>query len=791
MAVDDADLVALRDLYAHDQHEWSDIVKEGDIDMRYAAGDPWEASDRQAREEADRPCLNADEISQFLNIAVNDVRVNKRAVAFSPNGRGASEKTAQLYADKMREVEYRSQAQVAYTTAFQDAVMRGYGFLRINTRYTSEQSFDQDVWIEPVHNPNLVTPDCRALMPTMSDMEHIWLREAYSHSDYNQRFKGAALDDKNLNELMKAAPLWVDGGRVFVGEHWRKTYTLKKLLYVEPQVPPAPRQPGAVLGLQAPPRPGPQGQPPQGPPRPLAVFEDEFKASGALGRVLREREVDVPSVEQILTNGIEILETNQWPGKYIPFVACLGRVLYLSDTGKQRRVIGSMVRLARDPQMLYAFIVTNEAESFGMAPKFPYFVYAGQLDQKNLDLLNNSNKSPVAVIEVNPQVEGISSDQPVPFPQRNPYDPPAQAYEIAKESARRMIQAAMAHTPLPTAAQRQNQKSGKALQKIDEIGQRGSYHFTDHYLDMIQQVGVICEDLFEAVYDGTRTIGARKGNDDAYSVTINDPTDPESKSLTGDHLVTVSTGPSFDSQREAASDFADTLATMSPQVFALLGPMIVKLKNLGPVGDEMAELLKFLQPEEVRALDAKSEDGKPPDPRQAQQELAMAKGEMKKMQEVIGKMKLALDTDAAKAEASLKQVMFKAQADQQQAQLDAQTKQQLALVEAQTKETLARLDAELKAQLAHLDAQLEERKQLAETDRQLALQVMKNSAQIAVAHLAAASKGLSLDAHAAEEAQALGHEAEQADLDRSEARDSEERMLAATAQADGDHGAEA
>jgi hypothetical protein len=822
MAVDDDDVRELRDLYSHDQHEWSDIVKEGDIDMRYAAGDPWESADRQAREEADRPCLNADEISQFLNIAVNDVRVNKRAVAFSPNGRGASEKTAALYADKMREVEYRSQAQVAYTTAFQDAVMRGYGFLRINTRYTSEQSFDQDVWIEPVHNPNLVTPDCRALMPTMSDMEHIWLREAYSHADYNERFKGAKIDDDQVRDLIKAAPQWVDSGRVFVGEHWRKRYELKTLLYIEPQVPaapPMPRQPGAVLGLQAPPRPmpglpagmapppgmmpgppgpnalmppgGPSGSggrppAPAGPPRPFAIFKEEFEASGKLGRVLREREVQVPVVEQLLTNGIEILETNDWPGKYIPFVACLGRVLYLNDTGKQRRIIGSMIRLARDPQMLYAFIVTNEAESFGMAPKFPYFVYEGQLDEANLGLLNNSNKAPVAVIQVRPQIEGIGGDQPVPMPQRNPYDPPAQAYEIAKESARRMIQSAMAHTPLPTAAQRANQKSGKALQKIDEIGQRGSYHFTDHYLDMIQQVGVICEDLFEQVYDGTRTIGARKGNDDAYDVVINDPTDPESVSLSGDHLVTVSTGPSFDSQRDAASDFADTLATMSPQVFALLGPLIVKMKNLGPIGDEMAEMLKFLQPEEVRALDAQQKDGKPPDPKQTQQELAMTKGEMAKMKEVITKMKVALDTDAAKAEASLKQVQFKAQADQQQAQVEAHTNHQLALVEAQTKEYLALLDAKLKAELAQIQADIEAKKQLAETDRQLALQVMKNSAQIAVAHLAAASKGLSMDAHAAEEAQALGHEAEQADLDREQ--ELEVAALAPVAQADGDAG---
>ena len=51
-------------------------------------------------------------------------------------------------------------------------------------------------------------------------------------------------------------------------------------------------------------------------------------------------------------------------------------------------------------------------------------------------------------------------------------------------------------------------------------------------------------------------------------------------------------------------------------------------------------------------------------------------------------------------------------------------------------------------------------------DQALALQVMKNATTIAVAHINAASKGAAIDAHAAEEAQALGFEAEQADAGR-------------------------
>ena len=43
----------------------------------------------------------------------------------------------------------------------------------------------------------------------------------------------------------------------------------------------------------------------------------------------------------------------------------------------------------------------------------------------------------------------------------------------------------MGISPLPTEAQARSQKSGKALQRIEESGQRGTFHFVDHYDDAI------------------------------------------------------------------------------------------------------------------------------------------------------------------------------------------------------------------------------------------------------------------------------------------------------------------
>src|ERR1039458_4878990 len=64
---------------------------------------------------------------------------------------------------------------------------------------------------------------------------------------------------------------------------------------------------------------------------------------------------------------------------------------------------------------------------------------------------------------------------------RPQYEPNFQQYEMAKDSAGRSIQAAMGITPLPDAAQRRNQKSGVALEKIDDMESLGSFQFIDRF----------------------------------------------------------------------------------------------------------------------------------------------------------------------------------------------------------------------------------------------------------------------------------------------------------------------
>lgn len=575
-------LEEIRTRFSYATNAWRKIREEGQKDIRCVAGDPWADKDRKAREDAGRPCLSLDELGQYTNQVINDVRQNKRGVKVTPIGDGANDKTAEFRQNLIRQIEYRSNASDVYTGMFEEALQRSYGFARIKAKYVSDSGFDQELVIEALPNPDLVTVDPDDLSPTAKGIQYAFIHESRSIKQFKKDFPDASITDFS-DEIRQQAPDWIKDERLMIAEYWTIEYTRRQLLLVD----------------------GGKGQPPK------SAYADDLAVMPAGKAILKHRWVDVPYVCQYLTNGVELLakkgdsKKTPWPGKTIPIVACYGKALWVnSGSGTERRLL-SMVRLARDPYMLYCYYRTCEAELVGMTPKTPFVGYVGQFRGQE-DQWQKVNHEPVPYLQANALTEATGG-QVLPLPQRQPYEPPIQSLELGAEAARRAIQAAMGISPLPTQAQRQNEKSGKALKQIEESGQKGSYHFVDHYDASIVEIGAKLDDLIPHYYDAARDLTIRAGNDEPKQIRINDPQDEQAIDATaGQHDVTLSVGPAYASQRDAASDFADSLA-QNQQVFPLIADLVVKLKQLGPIGDEIADRLT---PPQFR----QAKDGQPPSP---------------------------------------------------------------------------------------------------------------------------------------------------------------------------------
>lgn len=611
LAEDQGKLEEIHDRYKEASDRLQPMFKEGNVDMRYVDGDPWDPRERRLREKNGRPCLSLDEISQYENPVINDIRANKRAAKFSPVGDGANDETARIYGDKWREIEYRSKApSIAYPNALQNAVWRSFGYCRLSLRHKtlpaniltedyqpSPELFHQEIWIDQVADPNSILPDPDFQMPDLSDIRYLYVLEQYTREEFQRKFPNATLTSFSPDQV-KSSRGWITQKSVQVAEYW----------YIED-----------VKGFT------------------VALLEDQqgnaqvvkveiLKELGIPGgwEVKRERSIDVPKVRQCLTNGVEILEKSDWLGIYIPFAGCFGKMFWRDKGSGSERVVHSMTRLARDPAMLYCYYRTTEAEVIRSVPKFPYFYYEGQLSPAMLELMQQSYDKPVVALAVKHTIDGAPSTQALPFPQRQPYEPPIVALEAGAEAARRAVQSGMGTTFLPTEAQRVNDKSGKALDKIDQNAQKGSFHFVDNFNGMIEFLALQGEDLMDKVYVGARDLMVMNDEMKMRTVRINDPEAPNDpkqamRSIAGRHLVTISVGPSDDSEREQADRFVDTIVG-SPEMLQIAGPdgakkvvgQAVRLKNLGPIGDKIADVYD------------PQEQGQQPIPPQAQQALQEA-----------------------------------------------------------------------------------------------------------------------------------------------------------------------
>jgi hypothetical protein len=654
---DEALLQEIRERFTYATTQLHQIRADADLNMQYVAGDPWDEDDRKQRK--GRPTVAPDELHQYYNQVINDIRANPRGMQYSAEGDGANDAGARFYENKFREIEYRSHAQLAYITAAENAVQRSYGWVRVNTRYESDRSFNQEIWIEDIPNPDLVLPDPDAKRPDSSDMKWLFVFEPLPVAEFSRLHPDAKITD--FAGYSEVAPLFVRGETIIRAEYWKIKHTKQTLLQFRDGT---------------------------------TAYESELAKMPAGVEVVKKRTVPVARVCQYLTNGVEILETNEWPGKYIPFVSCYGKVLYV----KGQKQILSMTRHMREPWKLYCYYRSQQAEMAGMIPKTPVQAYEGQMRGHETDWARAMHE-PVAYLQFKGTTPETGGTTVLPPPSRLDYHAGEhlQALELCAEGARRAIQAAAGSGFLPTQAQRKNEKSGIALQKIEQTAQRGSFHFVDHVNDLIRQTGVINEDLITPIYDTARDVGVREADGKAAIVRINDPNVPDSVSTKGRYLGTVSVGPSHDSEREAASDFADTIVSnggfmeaLGPQRAPKLLALAIKLRNVGPIGDQMAEI-----------IDPQPKDGQAPDPQQLMAFVQAAKQENEQLKGALSEAVQALKSRIAEKQLEL-------QAKKEIAALEATTRKEIAQINAESGLGQAAIKADSAETLALLEKQLTE-----------------------------------------------------------------------------------
>lgn len=623
----DKDVREVRERYEYAKNEWADIRKQGALDMRFVNGQPFDEDELDERE--DRPTIAPEEMSQYRNQVTNALRGNPRGIKFQPAGNGASKKSAEFYQGKTREIEYRCHAVEAYIGAAENVLQRSYGYFKIDKEFESPRSPNSQLVITGFPDPDVVLTDPDAKRRTSEDMKYAFELEIMPRAEFKRKWKRAKVT--NFTDFAGRGGTykdWVIGAKsIQVAKYWSVDTRPRKLNAVMLSMTEPDKQ--EVLA-----------------PKPMFVFEDEIEAiqkQARRGVRIRSqrfvRDVDYPEVMMKITNGLEILHEEEWDGKYIPIVSIYGPILYVPEGGKVKKTILSMTRFGRDPWKAYCYACSAELEVLGMVPHGSIMAVKGQLAGME-DEWEESLHHPKLVLQYLDALPGAPAESPrLGPPVRLQYTQGdyLQATELVKEGFRRAIQAAMGSNFLPTQAQRINDKSGKALDKIDEAATQGTYHFVDAYEDGIRHGGVIIEDLLDKVHDYTGETAWMDAKLEAKSVRINDTNDPEAYSTRGDHLVTVSTAPSSDSEFDAVDKFLEGLLQnlqiiveiCGKDVAAAIFAQAVRMRTMGAGGDAIADMI---EPESF-----KTKDGKPPNPEvlRAQAQVKQLTGQLQEAGMVI------------------------------------------------------------------------------------------------------------------------------------------------------------
>jgi hypothetical protein len=642
---DDADKMAtMRKRLQMAQAAYSDSREDELDDLRFMAGSPdnqwqWPADVLATRGSVQgqtinaRPCLTINKLPQHVRQVTNEQRQNRPSGKVIPADDNADVEVAEIFNGVVRHIEYMSDADVAYDTACDNQVTYGEGYIRLLTEYCNDETFDQDIKIGRVRNAFSVYMDPTIQDPCGADAEWCFVTEDILKVEYERMFPDATpistLYSQGVGD--QGISSWLQEDTIRIAEYFYYTYERSTLhLYPDNET--------AFRG------------------------SNRDKQLGAMfGKPIRTREVDRKKVMWMKTNGFDVLDEREWPGKWIPVVRVIGNEW---EVDGQIHISG-LVRNAKDAQRMYNYWTSQEAEMLALAPKAPFIGYGGQFEGYEMQW-KTANTTNWPYLEVNPDVTDGAGNV-LPLPQRAAPPLPQTGLIQAKMGAAEDIKSTTGQYDASIGAQG-NERSAKAIIAREKQGDVGTYHYVDNLARAIRHITRQIVDLIPKIYD-TQRIARIIGVDGEVDMVKFNPSqqepvkeirEPQTGALiekiynpgVGTYDVMVTTGPGYMTKRQEALDAMSQILQTNPQLWAVAGDLFIKNMDWPGAQEMAARFKKILDPKVL------SDGDQSPELMAAQQQLEAMTMElnrvtdiMENIQDSAEQQKIAIDEYKAEIDA--------------------------------------------------------------------------------------------------------------------------------------------
>lgn len=542
-------------------------------DLKFYNGEQWDSSVMAQRNFDNRPIITINKLPTFVRQVTNDVRQNRPGINVSPVGDRSDPEVAKMFMGMVREIERKSQADIAYDTAFAQAARAGWGWLRIVTEYEKPNSLNQVLTIKRIRNQFTVYADPASQEPDASDMKWCFVTEFISKDEFKEDYPDADPMHWTQTGVGDSLKEWLTKEEVRVAEYYEIEDEKRTFVLLEN---------------------GAEG------------WLDEM-SDDVLERfeIIAERESDCPKIHWYKLTAIEVLDDREVLGKWIPLVRILGDEVDIEG----KPTWSGIVRNAKDAQRMFNYWSALETEVVALAPKAPFIGAEGQFEGYE-GMWKNANVRSYPYLEYKPvTIDGNLMPAPA---RQQPVAVPA-GIEVARQNAAQDMMATTGIRFDSTTKDRMYDESGRALRELRRVGDIGSFHLVDNLAQGQRHIGEILINVIPLLYDRKRIVTILRENDDEERVTIDphaakpmqeSPPDQTTGKVMkifnptyGEYGVTVTIGPSYATKRIEASesmmDFLRAVAPAFPQAVSATADLIAKSQDW-PSSDEFASRLTKL-----------------------------------------------------------------------------------------------------------------------------------------------------------------------------------------------------
>ena len=564
----------------------------------------WEEEAKEKRK--DKPRYTLDRVSGSIEQINGDQRQNRTQIKVRPQTNGTKD-IAKIKMGLARSIENQSNAESIYDAAFDEMVTSGYGGWRVLTRFTSDDSFDQEIVIAPIKSAasSLYLDDSAEEYDKRDALWGFYIKDISQETFKRDWPDATVIDFSDPIYYTGNCDGWFRQNKVRIAEYWRVELVDAEIGQMSD---------GRVLNLTE-----------------EKDVIDELAAQVPPVTVLKTRKTKVRKVESYIMNGAEILKgPMEWAGKYIPLVPVYGRTYNIQ--GKE--YIRGIVRKAKDPQRIYNYSASAAIEATALAPKDPIWITPKQAlgHESKLKSFNTTN-SPFMLYNEDPDAPGPPKRTGAPALQ--------QALIEQKSGASLDIYATTGMQP-PSLGINPEMQSGKAVIAQQKMGDRGQFVYPDNLHKSIKFTGDIINDLDSRIYDTQRVVTILNFDGTTEDVeinaeAINDFNETVMDEETGKPVIVndlsagkyetyVEAGAAYNTLREESAQQLIDLTAASPRFEAMATDLIAKNLNILE-SEELTKRIRGLmikegtvQPTEEETKELGLDQG-PPEPSAEQQAL--------------------------------------------------------------------------------------------------------------------------------------------------------------------------